>query len=218
MADEKTLTHLAILYELSGREFRRKLSLFPAELHSHVILAASIIGAENSKRVEETPPEVAESSGELAAQMLKAAPPGGADDSLKTVLETCLIETLKDELRFNCLNCRGFSGCLGTENQAVGQLFSRRVQGEETEELRNQIRSLVNTALEKTPYADTDDAHLLCTRFSHTHSSATVAELFGRYASIAAMLRQGFGIDYQSIQQRMISLNLEFCKRSNGDH
>jgi len=43
------------------------------------------------------------------------------------VLGKYLLETLKDELKFCCLNCRFFDRCLDMENLSVGELFLRRV-------------------------------------------------------------------------------------------
>ncbi|MFA5354457.1 MAG: hypothetical protein WC291_09520 [Thermodesulfovibrionales bacterium] len=213
MSKEKTLTELAILYELSDRDFRRKLALFPEELRYYVVLANSIIGAENSKRVRETPAAVAEDSEGFVSQLLKVMPPG-QDETFRAVLERCLAETLKDELRFNCPNCCAFARCLDMADLNVGRLFSRRVNGEETEDLKAEIRAEIELALERTPYLNTDEADLLCSDFSHSYSSASAGEVFGRYAEIAASLHHDFGIDYRSFQQQMLSLNMEFHEKS----
>lgn len=215
MADEAAFTHLAILCELNDREFKKKLALFPEELRYYVILASSIVGAENSKRVQETPQAVVADSAGFVERLLEVAG-AGPDEAFRTVLETYLIETLKDELRFNCPNCRGFNACLGVENlTAIGELFRRRVQGDETEELKAEIKALINEALKKTPHLNTDEAPLKCRDFVHHYSSRSVAELFGRYADIGAALRREYGLDYAALQQRIIALNMEFHKKSS---
>ncbi|MEW6117121.1 MAG: hypothetical protein AB1553_09505 [Nitrospirota bacterium] len=213
MSDRITFSQLAILYELNDRELKRKLTEFPEELHYYVILASSIIGAENSKRVKETPPEVIQSSEEFASKLMEltSAIP---DTTFRNILETCLIETLKDELRFNCPNCRDFNRCLDLEHLPVGDLFQRRVQGEETEGLKKEISAQIAGALKKTPHIATDEAHLLCRDFVHNYSSTSVGGVFGRYADIAAALRQDFGIDYAKIQQQMVELNMQFFEKS----
>src|SRR5512135_1911756 len=132
MSDTKKYSFFAVSYELNRREFRRKLGLFPDEMRYYVILANSIIGTENARRVPETPEAVAEDSREFTAKLLSLVTPG-EDDGFREVAETYLIETMKDELRFNCPNCENFGRCLDLENLTVGQLFKRRAHGEETD-------------------------------------------------------------------------------------
>src|SRR3990172_3091363 len=103
MPDTKTYSSFAVLYELNNREFKRKLGLFPAELRYYVVLANSIIGAENAKRVEETPEAVVEDGREFVSKLLEVAAPE-QDDAFRDILETYLIETMKDELRYCCPN------------------------------------------------------------------------------------------------------------------
>ncbi len=213
MYDKKTLSNLAVLYELNDREFKRKLTLFPEELRYYVVLASSIIGAENSKRVKETPKEVVENSKGFVEKMLELSTLT-PDDAFRGILETYLIETLKDELRFNCPNCMEFNRCIDMESGPVGELFQRRVYGEETDELKKEIKSEIDKILKKAPYIDTDDAPAFCRNFTHNYSSSSLGEILGRYADIAASLRNDFGIDYEKIQQQMIALNMEFYEKS----
>lgn len=213
MSDKKTFAQLAVMYELNTRELKKKFALFPEELRYYGILAGSIIGAENAKRVRETPRAVVENSEGFVSKLLEMTGPD-AGGTFTRVLETFLVETLKDELRFNCLNCRDFTRCLDIEHLPAGELFQRRVQGEETEALKKEISALIDSALEKTPHVHTDEAHLLCRDFVHNYSCTSVGEVFGRYAEIAAALRQDYGIDYAKIQQQMIDLNMQFCEKS----
>ena len=210
MASPVSYTQLALLMELNSRETKRKLDLYPEELRYFAMLALSIIGAELSKRIAETPDGVAQKSDEFVSGLLDLAQPGD-DGVFQGILETFLIETLKDELRFCCMNCRKFNTCLDAEHLAVGELFRRRAGGEDTEELRSEIARQVNTALEKTPYLHVEIAHELCKDFSHQYSTADIGSVFGRYAEIAGILHDQYGIDYRKIQQQMLDLNMEFC-------
>lgn len=213
MAGNKTYSFYAVLYELNNRELKRKLDLFPVELRYDVILANSIIGAENSKRLEETPAAVVEDGKEFVSKLLAMRSPG-KDGTFREILETYLIETLKDELRYCCANCTNFNKCLDMENLSVGLLFRRRVNGEETDELRKEIALQVENALQSTPYINTDRAHELCKDFAHQYPASRIGEVFGRYSDIALELQNSFGIDYKKIQQKMISINMEFCEKS----
>ena len=213
MPDLRKYSSYAIMYELNNREFRKKLGLFPEELRYYVILANSIIGAENAKRVEGTPGAVIKDGEEFVARLLGIMDPGH-DAAFRGVLETYLVETMKDELRNCCPNCSCFGDCLDIGNLAVGGLFERRANGEETEELKKQIALQVAAALERTPHVDTDSAHRLCANFRHQYSASGIGEVFGRYTEIAAVLRDTFGIDYRKIQQNMVLLNMEFCDRN----
>lgn len=213
MSDKITFSNLAILYELNNMEFKKKLGLFPEDLRYYVILASSIVGAENSKRLKEMPKEIAENSEGFVERMLELSSLT-PDETFRGILESYLIETLKDELRFNCLNCMEFNKCLDINSQNIGELFQRRVFGEETEELKKDIKTEIKKALKITPYIDTDDAPSLCKNFTHNYSCTSVGGVLGRYAEIAATLRSDFGIDYAKIQQQLIDINMEFFEKS----
>jgi hypothetical protein len=215
MSDKKTYSAYAVLCELNHREFRKKLDLYPAELRYYVVLANSIIGSENAKRVEETPEAVAEDGKEFVAKLLAMANPG-RDDVFREVLETYLIETMKDELRYCCPNCANFNKCLDLENLSVGSLFERRVKGEDTATLKKEITLQVENALHNTPYIDTDRAHTLCRDFRHQYTASNIGEIFGRYSDIALGLQNAFGVDYKRIQKEMISANMQFSEKSRG--
>lgn len=210
MNDNITFAYYAVLCELNSREFMRKIDLFTKELRYYVILANSIIGAANAKRVKETPETVVEDGKEFVSKLLSMANPE-KDEKFREVLETYLIESMKDELRFCCANCALFNECAGIGNSSLGALFKRRVQGEETMSLKNEISHLVEKALENTPYLDTDEADRLCKNFRHQYHDSELGEFFGRYSDIAAELRDSYGIDYKKIQREMIALNMAFC-------
>jgi hypothetical protein len=215
MSEIERYSFFAVSYELNKREFRRKLGLFPGEMRYYVILANSIIGSENAKRVVETPEAVVEDSRKFVEKLLSLVNPE-ADDGFRGVAETYLIETIKDELKFACQNCENFSKCLDLENLTVGLLFKRRANGEETEELKREIALQVDHALKRTPYVDTDRAHELCKDFRHQYGASGIGEVFGRYSDIAAELHKSFGLDYRKIQQEMIEINMEFCEKSGS--
>ncbi len=212
MTDDITFATYALLREVNGREFRRKLDLFPEELRYYVILANSIIGAANAKRVKETPHAVAQDGEEFVSKLLSMINPE-KDEKFREVLETYLIETMKDELRFCCANCALFSECAGLGHTSLGALFKRQVQGEDTPALKKEISREVEKALEKTPYLDSEEADGLCKNFSHQYRSSALGEFFGRYSDIAAELRNSYGIDYRKIQREMVALNLAFCEK-----
>ncbi len=212
MPDKRTFSSLAVLYELSAREFRKKLGMFPEDLRYYVILASSIIGSENSKRVKETPDAVAEESADFVSRLLEIKSPE-QDELFRGILETYLIETLKDELKCSCMNCTGFDKCLEGDLLKVGELFQRRVNGDESDELKGEIALQVDRALRGTPYMETDEAHALCRKFVHQYSASRVGEVFGRYADIAAALQRDFGISYRKVQQQMVSVNMQFCAK-----
>jgi hypothetical protein len=215
MSEITKYSFFAVSYELNKREFRRKLGLFPEEMRYYVILANSIIGSENAKRVAETPEAVVEDSREFVEKLLSLVHPE-ADDGFREVAETYLIETIKDELRFSCPNCENFSKCLDLENLTVGLLFRRRANGEETEELKREITLQVDQALKRTPYIDTDRAYELCKDFRHQYRASDIGDVFGRYSDIAAELHKSFGLDYRKIQKEMIDINMEFWEKSGG--
>lgn len=216
MIDKQTFANLAILYELNKIEFERKLALYPETLRYYVLLASSIIGTENSKRLNEMPQELIHNNEEFVRKMLELSSIT-PDDAFRGILENYLIETLKDELRFNCLNCKEFRNCLDIKNQEeIGELFYRRVQGEETEELKREIRDKIYDIFKKIPYINTDNAAKMCLNFVHNYSCESIGQVFGRYADIAVALRGDFGIDYAKIQQSIIALNMEFYEKSKG--
>ncbi len=211
MSNTGLYSSYAVLYELNNREFRNKLGLFPEDLRYLVILANSIIGAENAKRMEGTPEAVVR-DGEEFVEKLMGIGSAEKEEAFRDIIETCILETLKDELKNCCPNCKSFYKCLDPENLSVGRLFERRVKGEETPELRREIAGRVEEALRRTPYTDTDLAHILCKDFRHQYSSSTLGAVFGRYLDIAGELRTSFGIDYEKIQKEIIHINMEFCR------
>lgn len=213
MADNRTYAFFAVSCELNRRALKKKLDLFPEELRYYVILANSIIGSENAKRVAEVPEAVAEDGREFVEKLLgMVAPEPG--DGFREILETYLIEAMKDELKHCCPNCENFGKCLDLNNLAVGRLFEQQVNGDEADELRREIDIHIQSALLRTPYIDVDRADKLCTDFSHQCLPSRVGEVFGRYSEIAALLRDTFGIDYKMIQQKMIAINMEFIGTS----
>jgi len=213
MAD-KFYSVLAVLHEINRRELKNKLTLFSEDLHYYVTAASSIVGAENAKRIGETPEGVTENSEEFVSKLLQITnfDEGG---SFREVLLTCLLETLKDELRFCCLNCALFERCLDPVNLSVGELFLRRVKGEETTTLREDISREVEKALRNTPYVDAEDAHQLCRDFIHQSNPSNVGEVFGRYADIAVGLQSQYGLDYKKFLQDMVSVNMVFFGKCN---
>lgn len=68
--DKRTYSSYAVLCELNKREFERKLTSFPAELRYYVVLANSIIGFENAKRLEEIPNAVVKDAEEFVSKLL----------------------------------------------------------------------------------------------------------------------------------------------------
>jgi len=214
MTDKKVYSTYAVLCELNDREFKKRLDLWPAELRYYVVLANSIIGLENAKRVEETPEAVVKDAEEFVSKLLAMANPGD-DGAFRGVLETYLIETMKGELRYSCDNCANFNSCLDLKDLSVGHLFERRVNGEDTAMIREEIALQVVTALRNTPYLETDRAHIFCREFRHQYADSDVGLVFGRYSDIAMELQNSFGIDYRKIQKAMIDINMEFCERGN---
>ncbi|MDA8079582.1 MAG: hypothetical protein M0Z79_11660 [Nitrospiraceae bacterium] len=212
MSDTARYSAYAILCEINNREFKKKLDHFPEELRFYVVLAAGIVGAENAKRMEETPQAVVKDGEEFVSKLLEIA---SLEDTalFREILETYLVEAMKDELRHSCSNCANFNDCLDVKNASVGLFFKRRVQGEETEELKSEIARQVAQALQRTPYVDSDKAHILCSEFRHHYSASGLGEVFRRYADIAAGLRQTFGINYKRIQQEMIVINSAFMEK-----
>jgi hypothetical protein len=212
MSDTYAYTIYAILHELNGREFKKKISGYPEEMHYLVILANSIIGAENARRINETHEAVVKDSSDFVSKLLNVTDPEH-EETLKEILEEFLIETLNDELRFCCPNCVNFNKCLDIKNLPIGELFKRRVEGEESKELKNEIRSLIDEALEKTPFLNSNDAHNQCKDFIHQYDVSTLGNVIGRYREIASELKEKYNIDYSGMQQRMIDINLAFCRK-----
>ena len=212
MTDNKYYSLLAVLHEINKKELRSKLDLFPEDLRYYATVAGSIVGAENAKRIRETPAGVSENSEEFVSKLLELT---SFEDSasFREVLRNYLIETLKDELKFCCLNCTLFDKCLDMENLPVGELFLRRVNGEETADIREDISREVEKALRNTPYVATDEAHRLCKDFMHQYDASNVGEVFGRYANIASSLQKQFGLDYKKFLQQMVSVNMAFYKK-----
>ncbi len=215
MSGKRTFSLLAVLNELNDREFRRRLALFPAELRYYVILANGIVGAELSKRVQETPDAVVKRGGAFVSDMLNISAPR-ADEAFKGILEASLVETLKYELRFSCINCGKFNQCIDLDNLPVGELFERRVNGEETQELKDEISAQVSNALSRTHYLDIDDAHIRCKNFVHQYNAGSLGEVFGRYSDIAALLQKEYNIDHKTVLQQMVDVNMDFCEKINN--
>jgi len=214
MGETAIYASYAVLQELSRREFRKKLGLFPDEQRHYVVLAAGIIGAENAKRVEETPAAVVKDGEDFAAEMLDIVGPG-QDEAFRDVLEIYLIETMKDELRFCCSNCANFNTCIDLENLTLGKLFRARSEGQDSDELKKEVADQIDQAFQRTPYLEAECAHTLCKDFRHQYTALSIGSVFNRYADIAAGLQQSYGIDYRKIQQEIISLNMDFCAKSN---
>ncbi|MBA4374318.1 MAG: hypothetical protein C0402_15815 [Thermodesulfovibrio sp.] len=213
MSDIRMYAVYAVLYELNKRELKRKLDLFPAEMHYSVVLANSIIGSENAKRVKETPEAAVQHGSEFVARMLEVAAPvsdSGQKEVFREILETHLVETIKDELRCCCPNCAKFTACLDIGDLSLGRLFQRRVQGEETDELKNEIALEIEKALQSTPHIHTENASALCKDFRHQYTASGIGAVFSRYADIALGLQEAFGVDYRKIQQAMIQINMDF--------
>jgi hypothetical protein len=214
MSDNKQYALLAVLHEINRRELKNKLKLFPEDLRYYATVASGIVGAENAKRIRETPAGVSENSEEFVSKLLELTSFEDID-SFREVLGKYLIETLKDELKFCCLNCTFFDRCLDMENLSVGELFLRRVKGEETAEIRQDILREIEKALRNTPYVLTDEAHRLCRDFLHQYDVSNVGEVFGRYSSIALSLQKQFGLDYKKFLQQMVSVNMTFFEKSS---
>jgi hypothetical protein len=214
MTDNSTYSLLAIFRELNDKEFRKKLALFPEDLRYYVVLAGGIVGTELSKRVQETPKAVVEEGGAFVSDMLNIATPG-EDQVFKGILEAYLVATLRDELRFCCMNCREFEKCLDIGQLQLGELFQRRINGEETQELKDAITFQITEALSRTPYIDVEDAYGRFGQFAHQYSVASIGEVFGRYSDITATLQQKYGIDRGTVLHQMLSINMEFCEKSN---
>jgi hypothetical protein len=174
-------------------------------------VASSIVGAENAKRIKETPAGVSQNSEEFVSKLLEIT---SFEDSeaFREVLGTYLVEALKSELAFCCLNCQLFEKCLDVENLSVGGLFRRRVNGEETAELREDISREVDKALHNTPHIATNEAHKRCRNFVHQYNASNVAEVFGRYADIAAGINKQYGLDYRKFLEQLVSLNMSFVE------
>jgi hypothetical protein len=214
MTENSTYSLLAILRELNDREFRKKLALFPEDLRYYVVLAGGIVGAEVAKRVEETPEAVVREGGAFVSDILNIAAPG-EDEAFRGILEAYLVETLKDELRFCCMNCREFEKCLDIGHLQVGELFQRRINGEETQELKDAISTKITNALSRTPYLNIEDAHKRCGEFVHQYSISSIGEVFGRYSDVTLTLQQKYGIDRGTVLHQMVSVNMDFCAKIN---
>ena len=213
MPDNRTYASYAVMCEINRRELRKRIDLFPEEQRSHVVMASGIIGAENAKRMEETPPGVANNGAEFVAKMMDLADPW-QDGEFREVLERCLIDTMKDELSYCCPNCRNFTACLDLENTPIGDLFRSRAEGEEDDELKKETDAQIAKALQHTPHLESDCAHLLCQNFRHQYSATDIGEVFNRYADIAAAFQLAFGTDYRRIQQEMVRINMDFVEKS----
>jgi len=213
-ADNRLYSLLAILHEINRRDLKKKLALFPEDLHYYVTVASGIVGAENAKRIRETPVGVTENSEEFVSKLLEVTSFEDSD-AFREVLGTYLLETLKGELAFSCLNCALFEKCLDVENLSVGELFHRRVSGDETVELREAILREVDEALRNTPFVSTAEAHRLCSDFVHQYNVSNVGEVFGRYADIAASLQRQYGLDYRKFLRQIVSLNMSFFEACN---
>jgi hypothetical protein len=210
--DNRSYAAYAVMCELNRRELRKRLALFPDEQRYLAVIASGIIGAENARRMEETPAAVVESGKSFIEDMTAVA--GQAQDgALRDILETCLVETMKDELRYCCSNCVNFRACLDMEHMPIGDLFRRRAEGEDTDDLKKETARYINEALQRTPHIDSDRAHLLCGDFRHQYTATAIGEVFNRYADIAAGLQNTYGIDYRKIQAEMVRINMDFFEK-----
>lgn len=119
-ADKRLYSLLAVLHEINKKELKNRLALFPEDQHYYVTVASSIVGAENAKRMRETPAGVTENSEEFVSKLLEITSLEDSD-AFREVLGTYLVETLKGELAFCCLNCTLFERCLDAENLSVSK-------------------------------------------------------------------------------------------------
>jgi len=206
---------LAVYHELNQREFSKRLTLFPEDRRYYVILATSIIGSEMSKKVGETPVAVVQQGEGFVESLLELVNPGD-DETFRHVIEVCLIDILRDEIRFSCKNCRNFTACLDAENLPLGTLFRRRVEGDESASLRDEIAGQIDEAFKRTPHIESDSAHRECPEFSHQYMASHVGEVFGRYASIASTLRAQYGINREHVLRQMVDINLDFCGKAQA--
>jgi hypothetical protein len=210
--DNRSYAAYAVMCELNRRELRKRLALFPDEQRYLAVIASGIIGAENARRMEETPAAVVEDGASFVEKLLGIADQG-QDDAFRHVLETCMVETMKDELRYCCSNCVNFRACLDMEHMPIGDLFRRRAEGEDTDDLKKETARYINEALQRTPHIDSDRAHLLCGDFRHQYTATAIGEVFNRYADIAAGLQNTYGIDYRKIQAEMVRINMDFFEK-----
>ncbi|HMK42910.1 MAG TPA: hypothetical protein VK445_02105 [Dissulfurispiraceae bacterium] len=210
MSDTEYFAEMAVLLELNGRDSRRKLDLFPEDTRYFAMLAGSIVGAELAQRLEEVPEAVAQQSSAFTQRLLELTSPGD-DGTFQGILETYLIETLKDELRFCCANCKKFKTCLALDSEEVGDLFRQRTLGDESAELKRRLSDIVNDAFVRTPYLAVEIADELCDRFIHQYTARDIGGVFGRYADIAASLQAQYGVNYRKIQDEMIRINMDFA-------
>jgi hypothetical protein len=124
-----------------------------------ILLQVSLSG--NAKRVEETPATVVKDGEDFAAELLGMVNPG-QDDTFRGVLETYLIETIKDELRFCCSNCSNFETCIDLKNLSVGPLFKERAEGRDSDDIKREIALRINQALQRTPHLETTGRISFC--------------------------------------------------------
>lgn len=206
---------LAVYHELNQREFSRRLTLFPEDLRYYIILATGIIGSEMAKKVGETPAAVVRQGEGFVESLIELVNPGD-DETFRHVLEVCLIDILRDEIRFSCKNCRKFPVCLDAENSPLEALFRRRVEGDESPSLRDEIAGQIDETFRKAPYIESDAANRECPDFSHQYTAGHVGEVFGRYASIASTLMNQYGIDRERVLRQMVDINLDFCGRAQA--
>lgn len=112
MPDEKTFSLLAVLQEVNNREFRKRLEDFPEKMHYYALVASSIIGAENSKRISETPSGVAEQSKAFVSDLLNMKPVDD-DDAFREMLEVYIVKTLESEFEVLLLKLQEFRAVPG---------------------------------------------------------------------------------------------------------
>lgn len=210
MSELQTYTFYAILHELNSRELRKRLEHYPQDQHFMVMLANSIIGSENARRIKETPDTVV-ADGEAFVEKLMQITEHEKEDLFRQILQDHLVETIIDELRFSCANCRNFHSCTNIVNLNIGELFRQRVEGDESEELKDEIRSRIAIAFENTPYIDSADAHRQCKDFGHQYHLSDLGDVFKRYLDIASGLEKRFGMDYKAIQQKIVVINMDFA-------
>ncbi|HYQ47627.1 MAG TPA: hypothetical protein VEP69_01050, partial [Thermodesulfovibrionales bacterium] len=70
MQDNRTYASYAVMCELNNREFRRRLVRFPDEQRYYVVLATGIVGAQNARRIEETPAAVVNDGDAFVGKLL----------------------------------------------------------------------------------------------------------------------------------------------------
>jgi len=113
---------MAILHEINKREFKKQALQISGGTPLFCNGGKQHHRSENAKRIRETPAGVTENSEAFVAKLLEITS-FEESDAFREVLETCLVETLKDELKFCCLNCTRLNNCLDVEIFRSGNSF-----------------------------------------------------------------------------------------------